>query len=173
MKKLLFIALSAAIFSASVSAVETHQCPRVLEVSLQSFDLNYPEDIAPQASESLRKSALKTRSDFEKLGRLKVKYVLKFAGGEKCYYEGRNQKGQYYRAKLENANAGQSSPYKLVNKNGTMAAEIAITEVKRSGLGINLDDPHAKLYHFEKSCQNSPCTTQYTKIGKGTLRSLK
>lgn len=171
MKKFLFIALSA--LALSVSAVPTSQCPRTLEVSLQSFDLKYLEDIATEENKKLREAALQTRELFEKLGRLKVKYVMQFAGGEKCYYEGRNQVGQYFRAKLENAASGKKTPYKLVNKNGTMAVEIAISEVKRSGLSIDFDHTEAKLYHFEKSCQNSPCQSQYTDLGTGVLRSLK
>lgn len=171
LKTLLFIALSA--FALSISAVPTSQCPRVLEVSLQSFDLNYPETIATDASEELRAAAVETRDKLERLGRLKVKYVLKFAGGQKCYYEGRNQAGHYYRAKLENTQGNTETPYKLVNKNGTIAVIIPITAVRRSGLSVLSEKPQVRLFHYQKSCQGPTCPTNFTSLGQGTLRFVR
>ncbi len=171
MRVIFFIILSAAIHS--VAAVPTDKCPRVLEMSLQSFDLSYPETILPEAPQDMRQAVLRTREKFERMARLKVKYTLKFAGGEKCYYEGHNQTGQYYRATIEKNSAPSSTaPYQLINKQSTMATKIAITSVERGGLTIDENKPMATLYHYQKNCTGS-CQGDFIPVGSGSLRRLR
>ena len=156
---------------AQTYAFSTYNCPQIIKLNVQSFDLEElsqsPQEIDQEKIELLEDVQRRLRY----LSRLQVKYTLQFAGGAKCYYEGHNQTGQYFRAHIQmQKSAGEQSPW-FITKSDDYAVKAKLESFNRSGLVPA--SSQVELHYFEKSCPERGCPMIYTYLGTGNIRTLK
>ena len=169
--RIIFIAILGQFFMTGQNAFafETHKCPRIINLNVQSFDLAEltQQDSSPEKLEILEE----VQSSLRRLSRLEVRYTLQFAGGAKCYYEGHNQTGLYFRGHIQMENkAGEKVPV-FITKSKNYAVKVDLKDFSRSG--AEAVAPEASLHYFEKSCPERGCPLTYTYLGTGNLRHFK
>lgn len=171
----LFTILNTIIFVPQGYAFNTQKCPRVVNLNIQSFDISDTTETSGAYEEDPQKLEIidQMKQGLRQLSRLRVKYTLQFAGGSKCYYEGHNQTGLYFRAQILMDKAAQNAPLRpwFVAKSKSFAAKVELEDFSRSGVIPN--GPSASLHYFEKACPERGCPTTYTYLGSGNLRDLK
>jgi hypothetical protein len=156
---------------AQAYAFSTYKCPQVIKLNVQNFDLEElsesTQDLDPEKIELYKD----VQTDLRYLGRLEVKYTLQFAGGAKCYYEGHNQTGQYFRAHIQMVRSASAQTPWFITKAEDYAVKAKLSSLSRSGL-VTAGEK-VELHHFEKSCPERGCPMVYTYLGTGSIRHLK
>lgn len=162
MKLCLLILVTLANFKAL--AIITKDCPKVIEMEMHYFVIEegLAENSEIKALEEL----------FSSLYRMSIKYNIKFAGGSKCYYEGRDGRGVFHNARLEGSTTENATkPAVFINKSKNMIAQVLIEDVSLSAITAKNDE--VSIIHRGEVCLWGNCGPKDTLIAKGIVRFLK
>ena len=169
-----------ALISFRIQAVVTRDCPKVFEMEMHNLDLlDVLNELNPHDSSSVLYDGqngpgiFKLQKRLDSLyGSISITYYLRFAGGAKCYYEGRDGSGSFFHARLEGSlKEGSKDPAVLISKSGDLVNYIEISEIQTSGLTAKSES--TGLYYRGEYCNYGQCDSLEILVAEGIVNYLK
>lgn len=172
MKKIILFAACLSAFSAKAVVMKT--CPESIEVKLGGFQNHQVLDDEGYYDNWNGPGIARLQSYLKATPEITVAVDLKYKAGSKCYYEGKNQAGQYAKIKIEGSfkpDAAKAATM-VVYATDDLVTYHPLESMQKTGVKLK-ERMFFSTYYQGEYCSWGDCVPDHIQVGVGSQVSVK